>query len=73
MRAQGFDQIEPTEMAEAGWMQHVGRCRIDNAFPTGELVVCGRQHTGHYRHSEIALFGPAPRVRDLRCAVTREI
>ena len=27
-----------------------GRCRIDNAFPTGEFVVCGRQHTGQAPH-----------------------
>ena len=46
LRARGFDVIEPTETAEAGWMQHVNDCADITLFPDRELVVHGRQRAG---------------------------
>ena len=46
MRSHGLDVIEPTEVAEAGWMQHVDDCAVITLFPARELLVCGRQRAG---------------------------
>ena len=36
-------RIEPTETAEAGWVQHVNDCADITLYPHGQLVVHGRQ------------------------------
>ena len=39
----GVERIEPTETAEAGWVQHVNDCADITLLPDGQLVVHGRQ------------------------------
>ena len=43
MRSEGLDVIEPTATAEAGWVQHVNDFGDITLYPTGQLVVHGRQ------------------------------
>ena len=48
LRARGFDPIEPTELAEAGWMQHVDDAR-HHAFPTANSWYVGANIPGKPR------------------------
>ncbi|KRD20278.1 steroid monooxygenase [Mycobacterium sp. Root265] len=49
LRAQGFDTIEPTELAEAGWMQHVQDCADITLFPHADSWYMGANIPGKPR------------------------
>jgi cation diffusion facilitator CzcD-associated flavoprotein CzcO len=49
MSALGFDVIEPTETAEAGWMQHVADCGAITLFPTANSWYMGANVPGKPR------------------------
>ena len=43
LRARGLDTIEPTELAETEWVEHVNEFADLTLYADGELVVHGRQ------------------------------
>ncbi len=49
MRARGFDVIEPTEQAEAGWVQHVNDCADITLYPTANSWYMGANVPGKPR------------------------
>ena len=49
MRDNGFDTIEPTETAEAGWVQHVNDCADITLFPTANSWYMGANVPGKPR------------------------
>ena len=49
LRAHGLDVIEPTELAEAGWMQHVDDCAAITLFPTANSWYMGANVPGKPR------------------------
>ncbi len=49
LRAHGFDQIEPTEVAEAGWMQHVEDAASITLFPQANSWYVGANIPGKPR------------------------
>ena len=49
MRDNGFDTIEPTETAEAGWVQHVNDCANITLFPTANSWYMGANVPGKPR------------------------
>jgi acetyl esterase/lipase len=49
MSASGLDVIEPTETAEAGWMQHVTDCGAITLFPTANSWYMGANVPGKPR------------------------
>ncbi|MBE1546358.1 cation diffusion facilitator CzcD-associated flavoprotein CzcO/acetyl esterase/lipase [Mycobacterium sp. OAS707] len=49
MSASGLDVIEPTETAEAGWMQHVADCGAITLFPTANSWYMGANVPGKPR------------------------
>jgi cation diffusion facilitator CzcD-associated flavoprotein CzcO/acetyl esterase/lipase len=49
LRAHGFDRIEPTEVAEAGWMQHVDDAASITLFPQANSWYVGANIPGKPR------------------------
>ncbi len=49
LRDNGFDTIEPTETAEAGWVQHVNDCADITLFPTANSWYMGANVPGKPR------------------------
>jgi cation diffusion facilitator CzcD-associated flavoprotein CzcO/acetyl esterase/lipase len=49
LRADGFDTIEPTGLAEAGWMQHVRDCADLTLFPLADSWYMGANIPGKPR------------------------
>jgi cation diffusion facilitator CzcD-associated flavoprotein CzcO/acetyl esterase/lipase len=49
LNASGLDAIEPTETAEAGWMQHVDDCGAITLFPTANSWYMGANVPGKPR------------------------
>jgi cation diffusion facilitator CzcD-associated flavoprotein CzcO/acetyl esterase/lipase len=49
MRDRGFERIEPTEMAEAGWVQHVNDCGDITLFPMANSWYMGANVPGKPR------------------------
>jgi cation diffusion facilitator CzcD-associated flavoprotein CzcO/acetyl esterase/lipase len=49
MRSHGLDVIEPTEVAEAGWMQHVEDCAAITLFPAANSWYVGANVPGKPR------------------------
>jgi cation diffusion facilitator CzcD-associated flavoprotein CzcO/acetyl esterase/lipase len=49
MRARGFDVIEPTETAEAGWVQHVNDCADITLYPAANSWYMGANVPGKPR------------------------
>ena len=49
LRARGFDVIEPTETAEAGWTQHVNDCADITLFPAANSWYMGANVPGKPR------------------------
>jgi cation diffusion facilitator CzcD-associated flavoprotein CzcO/acetyl esterase/lipase len=49
MRDQGFETIEPTELAEAGWGQHVQDCAAISLHPTADSWYMGANVPGKPR------------------------
>jgi cation diffusion facilitator CzcD-associated flavoprotein CzcO/acetyl esterase/lipase len=49
LRTQGFETIEPTEMAEAGWVQHVNDCAAITLYPTANSWYMGANVPGKPR------------------------
>ena len=49
MRSRGFDTIEPTETAEAGWVQHVNDCADITLYPTANSWYMGANVPGKPR------------------------
>jgi cation diffusion facilitator CzcD-associated flavoprotein CzcO/acetyl esterase/lipase len=49
LRADGFDTIEPTGLAEAGWMQHVQDCADITLFPCADSWYVGANIPGKPR------------------------
>jgi len=49
LRADGFDTIEPTAVAEAGWMQHVRDCADITLFPLADSWYVGANIPGKPR------------------------
>jgi cation diffusion facilitator CzcD-associated flavoprotein CzcO/acetyl esterase/lipase len=49
MRSRGFDTIEPTETAEAGWVRHVNDCGNITLFPTANSWYMGANVPGKPR------------------------
>jgi len=49
MRRAGFETIEPTETAEAGWVQHVNDCADITLFPTANSWYMGANVPGKPR------------------------
>ena len=49
LRTHGFDTIEPTEMAEAGWVQHVNDCGAITLYPTANSWYMGANVPGKPR------------------------
>jgi cation diffusion facilitator CzcD-associated flavoprotein CzcO/acetyl esterase/lipase len=49
LSARGFDVIEPTEMAEAGWTQHVNDCADITLWPTANSWYMGANVPGKPR------------------------
>jgi cation diffusion facilitator CzcD-associated flavoprotein CzcO/acetyl esterase/lipase len=49
MRARGFDVIEPTETAEAGWVQHVNDCADITLYPAANSWYVGANVPGKPR------------------------
>src|SRR5215213_2858682 len=49
MRERGFDRIEPTETAEAGWVQHVNDCGDITLYPTANSWYMGANVPGKPR------------------------
>jgi cation diffusion facilitator CzcD-associated flavoprotein CzcO/acetyl esterase/lipase len=49
LRAHGFDQIEPTKLAEAGWMQHVDDAASITLFPQANSWYVGANIPGKPR------------------------
>ncbi|WP_176357804.1 flavin-containing monooxygenase [Mycobacterium persicum] len=49
LRAHGFDQIEPTELAEAGWMRHVDDAASITLFPQANSWYVGANIPGKPR------------------------
>ena len=49
LSARGFDVIEPTETAEAGWVQHVNDCADVTLFPTANSWYVGANVPGKPR------------------------
>ena len=51
LRARGFETIEPTPLAEAGWNQHVDDGAVDHPLPDGQLLVHGGERARASRGS----------------------
>ena len=49
LRDNGFDTIEPTETAEAGWVQHVNDCADITLYPTANSWYMGANVPGKPR------------------------
>ena len=49
LRSQGLDTIEPTEAAEAGWVQHVNDCANITLFPSADSWYMGANVPGKPR------------------------
>jgi cation diffusion facilitator CzcD-associated flavoprotein CzcO/acetyl esterase/lipase len=49
LRVEGFETIEPTEMAEAGWNQHVDDCAAITLYPTANSWYMGANVPGKPR------------------------
>ena len=49
MRSRGFDTIEPTQQAEAGWVQHVNDCADITLHPTANSWYMGANVPGKPR------------------------
>ena len=49
LRSHGLDVIEPTEVAEAGWMQHVDDCAVITLFPAANSWYVGANVPGKPR------------------------
>jgi cation diffusion facilitator CzcD-associated flavoprotein CzcO/acetyl esterase/lipase len=49
LRDKGFDTIEPTETAEAGWVQHVNDCGDITLYPTADSWYMGANVPGKPR------------------------
>ena len=49
LRDNGFDTIEPTQTAEAGWVQHVNDCADITLFPTANSWYMGANVPGKPR------------------------
>ena len=49
LRSRGREAIEPTEVAEAGWMQHVNDCGAITLFPTANSWYMGANVSGKPR------------------------
>jgi len=49
LRREGFDTIEPTETAEAGWVQHVNDCADITLYPTANSWYMGANVPGKPR------------------------
>src|SRR4051812_50230923 len=49
LRARGYERIEPTETAEAGWVQHVNDCADITLYPTANSWYMGANVPGKPR------------------------